>query len=238
MPLAFGAGFVSSTVSCILTPVKTLAVGARFQFCHLDSIINSSAAKCIVDLTEGKDTTAALQQCIVVLCLSPYDQTPLSPLVSRLMGGLRHAVQTISIAKPDSVHGADTIFEPWKMVFWFEVQAVARALLGENDLEDAKFTMIQWLDLRVVTISGNCHVFLSDFILFSAVLDDTFSSPPRLYVHPLRRLSLVFTANTYIPFPSETSAGLTRRLLRSVGHLRHLDCRSTYEPSFDSRSRE
>ena len=83
----------------------------------------------------------------------------------------------VSIAKPNSVHGADIIFEPWKTVFWFEVQAVARALLGENDLEDAKFTMIQWLDLRVVTISGNCHFFLSDFILFSAVLDDTFSPP-------------------------------------------------------------
>ncbi|CAF9907068.1 MAG: hypothetical protein ALECFALPRED_003056 [Alectoria fallacina] len=134
---------------------------------------------CILDdLTEGKDTTAALQQCIVVLCLSPYDQTPLSPLVSRLMGGLRHAVQTISIAKPDSVHGADTIFEPWKMVFWFEVQAVARALLGENDLEDAKFTMIQWLDLRVVTISARPLLVLLGASCGLSVTSDTLTAGP------------------------------------------------------------
>lgn len=110
---------------------------------------------CILDdLTEGKGTTTALRQCIAILCLSPYDQTPLPPLVSRLMGGLRHAVQTISIAKPNFVHEADIVREPWKEVFWSEVQVVARALLGEKDLEDAKFTMPQWLDLRIITISA------------------------------------------------------------------------------------
>ncbi|CAD6572154.1 MAG: hypothetical protein ASARMPREDX12_004970 [Alectoria sarmentosa] len=138
-----------------------------------------------VDLTEGKDTTIALQQCIVVLCLSPYDQTPLCPLVSRLMGGLRHAVQMVSIAKPNSVHGADIIFEPWKTVFWFEVQAVARALLGENDLEDAKFTMIQWLDLRVVTISARPLLVLLGASCGLSVTSDT------LTAGPLANLSLI-----------------------------------------------
>lgn len=135
----------------------------------------------MIDLTEGKDTTIALQQCIAVLCLSAYDQTPLSPLVSRLMGGLRHAVQTVSTAKPNFVHraGAETVCEPWKEVFWSEVQVVARALLGEKDLEDSKFTMIQWLDLRVVTISGNCLVFLSSsFPFFFATPEDFFVQFP------------------------------------------------------------
>ena len=136
---------------------------------------DSSAADCMVDLTEGKDTAIALEQCIATLCLSAYDQTPLSPLVSRLMGGLRHAVQTVSIAKPNFVHGAETVREPWKETFWSEVQVVARALLGEKDLEDSKFTMIQWLDLRIITISGDCLVFsFQPISLFFAALEDFF----------------------------------------------------------------
>lgn len=165
---------------CILDGKLHLDIYANFSLRHLASTsppelhISSSAANCIVDLTEGKGTTTALRQCIAILCLSPYDQTPLPPLVSRLMGGLRHAVQTISIAKPNFVHEADIVREPWKEVFWSEVQVVARALLGEKDLEDAKFTMPQWLDLRIITISGNCLVFLSDLLTFFALLDDVF----------------------------------------------------------------
>lgn len=188
--LAFGAGFASSTVSYIFDTCHILACGAWLLPRGLDFMLNGTAANCIVDLTEGKDTTIALQQCIAILCLSPYDQMPLSPLISRLMGGLRHAVQTVSIAKPDCVHGLDMVYEPWKEVFWSEVQTVARALLGEKDLEDAKFTMVQWLDLRVVTISGNPHVFFSALLLF-LLLSMMFSSYSP-HVHLLRRLSLVF----------------------------------------------
>lgn len=196
--LAFGAGFASSTVSYIFDTCHILACGAWLLPRGLDFMLNGTAANCIVDLTEGKDTTIALQQCIAILCLSPYDQMPLSPLISRLMGGLRHAVQTVSIAKPDCVHGVDMVYEPWKEVFWSEVQTVARALLGEKDLEDAKFTMVQWLDLRVVTISGNPHVFLSVLLLF-LLLSMMFSSHSLQCTPPSPSLfSISSQANTYI----------------------------------------
>ena len=114
----------------------------------------------MTDLTEHKDTRLALESVISILSGSPYDPLPPSPLALSLIGAFQNAIQAASIIDQTRPHPVDPIREPWKEVFWSEVATVARALLAEQDLDDQKFTMREWLDLRVITISGTCNIFL------------------------------------------------------------------------------
>lgn len=160
LPLASGHGFACSTVSRIVTPVRRLVPDAWLLLrAHLDIVSSNSAANDMTDLTENKDTRIALENIISILSRSLYDPLPPSPLASSLMGAFHHAVQTATIENLDSPHSVDLIREPWKEVFWSEVATVARALLAEQDLEDQEFTMQEWLDLRVITISGKLPLF-------------------------------------------------------------------------------
>lgn len=113
----------------------------------------------MTDLTENKDTRLALEQIISILSSSPYDPLPPSALALSLMGAFYSVVQAATVNDQHSPHPVNPIREPWKEVFWSEVATVARALLAEQELDDKHFTMNEWLDLRVLTISGNCHVF-------------------------------------------------------------------------------
>ena len=112
----------------------------------------------MTDLTENKDTRLALEKIISILSSSPYDPLPQSALALSLMGAFYNAVQAATVNDQHSPHPVSPIREPWKEVFWSEVATVARALLAEQELDDKHFTMNEWLDLRVITISGNCHV--------------------------------------------------------------------------------
>ena len=117
----------------------------------------------MTDLTENKDTRIALENIISILSRSPYDPLPSSPLALSLMGAFHGAVQAATIYDANPVHSVNPIREPWKEVFWSEVAIVARALLAEQDLDEERFTMQEWLDLRVVTISGSLPHFLIRF---------------------------------------------------------------------------
>ena len=108
----------------------------------------------MTDLTENKDTRIALENIISILSRSPYDPLPSSPLALSLMGAFHSAVQEATIEERDLPQPVNPIREQWKEVFWSEVATVARTLLAEQDLDDQKFTMREWLDLRVLTISG------------------------------------------------------------------------------------
>ena len=119
---------------------------------------NSSAADCMTDLTENKDTRIALENIIAILSRSPYDPLPSSPLALSLMGAFHNAVQTTSLDTQEPSQLLNPVHEPWKEVFWSEVATVARTLLAEQDLDDHTFTMQEWLELRVLTISGTCHL--------------------------------------------------------------------------------
>ncbi len=121
----------------------------------------------MTDLTENKDTRTALEKVISILSRSPYDPSPSSPLALNLMGAFHHAIQTATIENQDPPHAVNTIREPWKEVFWSEVATVARTLLAEQDLDEQGFTMQEWLDLRVLTISGNSQRFLIRFAFHS-----------------------------------------------------------------------
>ena len=114
----------------------------------------------MTDLTENKDTRIALENIISILSRSPYDPLPPSPLALSLMGAFHHAIQAATIEDQNSPHAVNPIREPWKEVFWSEVATVARALLAEQDLDEQEFTMQEWLDLRVLTISGSLPRFL------------------------------------------------------------------------------
>ena len=113
----------------------------------------------MIDLTEHKDTRIALESIISILSRSPYDPLPPSPLALSLMGAFYSVVQAATIMSQSHPHPVDPIREPWKEVFWSEVATVARALLAEQDLDDQEFTMQEWLDLRIVTISGKSLCF-------------------------------------------------------------------------------
>lgn len=130
---------------------------------HLSMLLNSSAADYVADLTENKDTRIALENIISVLSRSPYDPLPSSLLTLSLMGAFHGAVQAATFELQSPSHPANPIREPWKEVFWSEVATVARALLAEQDLDNRKFTMHEWLDLRVLTISGNSLPFVIRF---------------------------------------------------------------------------
>ena len=111
----------------------------------------------MTDLTENKDTRIALENIIAILSRSPYDPLPSSPLALSLMGAFHNAVQTTTLDTQEPSRPLTPVREPWKEVFWSEVATVARALLAEQDLNDDTFTMQEWLELRVLTISGTCH---------------------------------------------------------------------------------
>lgn len=112
----------------------------------------------MTDLTENKDTRIALEYIISILSRSPYDPLPSSPLALSLMGAFHNAVQTATLDTQEPSPPLTPVREHWKEVFWSEVATVARALLAEQDLDDRTFTMQEWLVLRVLTISGTCHL--------------------------------------------------------------------------------
>lgn len=72
----------------------------------------------------------------------------------RLIGAFKFVVQSATLADSAPRHMECCIEEPWKPIFWAEVAIVARALLAEGNLEKGKFSMVEWLKLRVLTISG------------------------------------------------------------------------------------
>ena len=117
--------------------------------------VTPTSADFLIDLTENKDTRIALEEIISILSRSLYDPLPTSPLALSLMGAFHSAIQSTTIENLTLPHPETLIREPWKEVFWSEVATVARALLAEQDLDDQAFTMQEWLDLRVLTISGN-----------------------------------------------------------------------------------
>ena len=125
---------------------------------HLLVLSNSSTADYMTDLTENKDTRIALENILSILSRSPYDPLPPFLLASSLMGAFHSAVQTATVNDTEPSQPVNVIREPWKEVFWSEVATVARTLLAEQDLDAQTFTMQEWLDLRVLTISGTCHL--------------------------------------------------------------------------------
>ena len=122
---------------------------------YLKILLNSVVANYMTDLTENKDTRIALENIISILSRSPYDPLPSSPLALSLIGAFHGAVQAATIHDANLVHPVNPIREPWKEIFWSEVATVARALLAEQDLDEERFTMQEWLDLRILTISGS-----------------------------------------------------------------------------------
>ena len=44
--------------------------------------------------------------------------------------------------------------EAWKPVFWAEVLTVVKALRAEKDLQGRNFSLNDWMQLRILTISG------------------------------------------------------------------------------------
>ena len=74
------------------------------------------------------------------------------------MGAFHNAVQMTTLDTREPSQPLTPVREPWKEVFWSEVATVARTLLAEQDLDDNTFTMQEWLELRVLTISGTCHL--------------------------------------------------------------------------------
>ena len=104
------------------------------------------------------------------------------------MGAFHGALQAASMKEQGSTFPVNLIREPWKELFWSEVATVARTLLAEQDLDDQKFTMQQWLDLRVLTISGSFPRFFS--ILLSLFI----------FIHRILVVtSLLFYLYNYLP---------------------------------------
>ena len=172
----------------------------------------------ITDLTENKDTRIALENIISILSRSPYDPLPPSPLALSLMGAFHSAVQAATIYDADLVHPLYPIREPWKEIFWSEVATVARALLAEQDLDEERFTMQEWLDLRVITISGSLPPFLNCLSSIASyrrlparrnILAMPISSP-----FPQHLSSLSSNTNTYISPYSAPTACTTASVLR------------------------
>ena len=63
-------------------------------------------------------------------------------------------MQTASLANTHPNHASCLVEETWKPVFWAECATVVQALLAEKHLLKDSFTMLEWLNLRAVTISG------------------------------------------------------------------------------------
>ena len=83
-------------------------------------------------------------------------QSPIRCFIS----AFQHTVQTASLAYTPSHDPSCLIEEPWKPVFWAECARVVQALLAEKQLLKGSFTMLEWLNLRTVTISGEFDVII------------------------------------------------------------------------------
>ena len=170
------------------------------------------------DLTENKDTRIALENIISVLSKSPFDPLPSSPLALSLMGAFHSAVQAATMTNQDPPEPANSIREPWKEVFWSEVATVARNLLAEQDLDDQNFTLQEWLDLRVLTISGTCLI--PDPFYF------TYRHPPHYHRNVFAWVTLSSRRNS----PSHSSKA------NAYTHiLQHVLCLSYCKPPSASR---
>ena len=77
-------------------------------------------------------------------------QSPIHCFIS----AFQHTVQIASLANTPPHNPSCLIEEPWKPVFWAECATVVQALLAEQQLLKGSFTMLEWLNLRTVTISG------------------------------------------------------------------------------------
>jgi len=107
-----------------------------------------------LDLTEESDSLDYLEQCTVTLSKSPY-APPLegdSDYI-RVMNTFRHAVNTTALY-PVRGNSNTIIIESWKNHFWREVLVVVRALQAEKGLQNRKFSLREWMDLRQLTISA------------------------------------------------------------------------------------
>ena len=94
------------------------------------------------------------------------------------MGAFHTAVQSTTTEDLTLHDSVTQIREPWKEVFWSEVATVARALLAEQDLDDQAFTMQEWLDLRILTISGKLPRFSAYFTFLKYPYRPPFKSQP------------------------------------------------------------
>ena len=83
-------------------------------------------------------------------------QSPIRCFIS----AFQHTVQTASLAYTPPHDPSCLIEEPWKPVFWAECARVVQALLAEKQLLKGSFTMLEWLNLRTVTISGEFDVII------------------------------------------------------------------------------
>ncbi|KAH0542451.1 hypothetical protein FGG08_003122 [Glutinoglossum americanum] len=108
----------------------------------------------IDDLTEDSNSFGSLEQCVVSLSKTPY--APLSPGNSecmRVMNAFHHAVSTTTLR---SVRGNSNavVAESWKSHFWREILTVVKALQAEGSLRGRNFSMREWMDIRLLTISA------------------------------------------------------------------------------------
>ena len=131
------------------------------------------------DLTEDSDTSNTLDQCIDVLSASPYAPLPINSQCLRSIGALQFMVQTSTLTSPthDTTY---TVQEAWKPVFWAEVLTVVRALRAEKDLHGRNFSLNDWMQLRILTISGPSSNTKSIPYNLLTYLPYHSSAPPRL----------------------------------------------------------
>ena len=105
------------------------------------------------DLTEDGDTSETLDQCMDVLSASPYTPLPLNNQSLRSMGAFQYMVQISTLASPNH-NSTCMVEEAWKPIFWAEVLTVAKALRAEKTLQARTFSLNDWMQLRILTISG------------------------------------------------------------------------------------
>ncbi|SLM39178.1 Terpenoid synthase [Lasallia pustulata] len=152
-----------------MLPASIIHSGARFVAACFWSWL------CVVDdLTEDSDTSNSLEHCITALSSSPYLPLSTDNLCLRRMGAFQHVIQTstLSNANPTSV---STVEEAWKPAFWAEILTVVEALNAEKDLQGRAFSMAEWMDLRILTISARPFMVLTRA---SLGLSPSLNTPP------------------------------------------------------------
>lgn len=154
------------------------------------------------------------------------------------MGAFHSAIQSTTTGDLTLPHPVSPIREPWKEVFWSEVATVARALLAEQDLDDQNFTMQEWLDLRILTISGNspCSLIFFTFLAGRYRLSSRRNVFPLSTYPPSQLPPRIHQTLIYIhPSHSTTSACPAASLVRPPSFLREPDCRPFEESAANLR---
>ena len=96
---------------------------------------------------------------IDTLTASPYSLLSTDSLNLHRIGAFQNEVQRSTLSSHWQALSS-IVEDAWKPIFWAERATVVKALRAEQGLKGRKFSLVEWMKSRVLTIAGNRRLLL------------------------------------------------------------------------------